>query len=220
MIDAVTELLALISAAATFQPSVSALLLNPHLQKLALVVPFLAGISEMTGQSAVLVLNRVSRIRFIASLIVTGFVYLLTAIVWTFLTLLIASLFATDDVSAMLMGAVISISFAPRILGVLTIAPYYGEFLGRLLDGWMIAIAAYGIHAAAGITGPAAALSSVAGWAIWVLFRNASDSQLRPVLRRFEALVAGRPLLLTYANVDDVIRKRLELDERRTDGDG
>jgi hypothetical protein len=210
MIGELEDLFAVVFDAATFQPTAhEALSQLVHMQRLAFLVPFLAGVSEMAGQSATLILNRVPRIRFIASLLVTGLVYVLVATIWTLLTVFLATRIEASNVSAAYMSAIIAVSFAPRVLGVLTIAPYYGEFLGRALDGWMIAVAAFGIHLAIGLSGPLAATCSISGWAIWVVLRNVADRLLGPVIRRVEAAVAGRPLTLTFENVDDVIRARI-----------
>ncbi|MEZ5892619.1 MAG: hypothetical protein R3C58_05685 [Parvularculaceae bacterium] len=49
-------------------------------QSAALTIAFLAGVSEMLGQSVILVLNRVALYRFLASLAFTGATYVMTAI--------------------------------------------------------------------------------------------------------------------------------------------
>lgn len=178
------------------------------LRALAFAVPFFAGASEMAGQSVTLVLNRVSRFRFIASLAFTGVVHIATAVIWALLTLLVASRFVSGPPPVLLVCAVIALSFGPRLFSILTIAPYYGEFLGRLLDGWMIACAAHGIHFALDLPGHVAAACSIAGWAIWSLLRNAGDTLLRPLIARIEVVVAGAPLTLSTQNVTETIKER------------
>jgi hypothetical protein len=162
----------------------------------------------MAGQSATLALNRVPRVRFIASLFVTGLVYVFAALIWTLSTFFLATGLESSSASAGLISAVIAVSIGPRLLGMLTIAPYYGEFLGRALDAWMIAVADFGIHLAIGLSGPLAALCAVAGWAVWIVLRNGADRLFGPFIRRLEAAVAGAPLDLTFENVDDAIRRR------------
>jgi len=186
---------------------------------LSFFIPFFAGASELTGQSVTLVLNRVSGFRFAASLAFTGVVYILTAFIWALLTLLIASQFVSEAPPPLLVCSVIALSFGPRLFGLLTIAPYYGEFLGRLLDGWMIACAAHGIHAL-GLPGHVAAICSVAGWATWSLLRNAGDKLLRPVIGRIETFIAGSPLVLSSRNVSELIKERMAtLQEAARDDD-
>lgn len=220
LIDEVRSLLELCADAATFKAAaIDGLLHRPSLQELAFVVPFLAGVSEMAGQSATLVLNRVRRLRLAASLLVTGLAYVFTALIWSAVSSVVASAFPTHNVSIQTVTAIICISFAPRTLGILTIAPYYGEFLGRALDAWMIAVAAFGMHLAFDLPGAAAALISLSGWAVWILFRNGADSLLAPVLRRFEEIVAGRPFLVTYATVDDIIHERVAQSRDGSGGD-
>jgi hypothetical protein len=209
VIEDVSSLPRLAMSIVTFKQTAIDNLHGASSRDVAFLVPFFAGVSEMAGQSATLVLNRVPKLRLAASLVMTGLVYVLTALAWSFLSGMVASIFSPHHVSISLMSAIICISFAPRILGILTIAPYYGEFLGRLLDAWMIAVAAFAIHLAFDLPPAAAALVGVSGWAIWILLRDGADSLLAPMLRRLEETIAGRPLPVTYATVDDLIRERV-----------
>lgn len=220
MIDAVGELFALVFRAATFEPAAHAQLARlEHMQRLAFLVPFLAGASEMAGQSATLVLNRVPRVRFAASLVVTGLIYILTALIWALSTLFLAHRLELASAPIGVVSAVIAVSFGPRLLGVLTIAPYYGEFLGRLLDGWMIAVAAFGIHIAVGLSGPLAALCSVLGWTVWIILRDGADRLLGPFIRYLEKAVMGAPLDLSFDNIEDIVRRRFTQSEEERRGD-
>ena len=63
---------------------------SPVAQSAALAIAFLAGVSEMLGQSVVLVINRIPLYRFIASLAFTGMTYAITALTWAACVVLVA----------------------------------------------------------------------------------------------------------------------------------
>lgn len=210
-LDALPVLASLVAKTMAFRESAYAPLAgNENLAALTLVVPFLAGASEMAGQSVTLVLNRVPRVRLIASLVVTGFAHILTALLWALFTTAIVSRLAFIEAPFLLASAVIALSFGPRLFAFLTIAPYYGEFLGRLLDGWMIACAAFGLHAALVLPSHLSIICAIAGWAVWLMLRNAGDRLLGPLIRRIERAVAGTAFELSPENVGEAIKRRME----------
>ena len=61
--------------------------------------------------------------------------------------------------------AVIALAQAPRLLGFLTLAPYLGELLDRLLDVWVLTLVLFGLHHGLGMTVQGAALLALLGWA-------------------------------------------------------
>ena len=61
-------------------------------QTAALIIAFLAGVSEMLGQSVILIVNRVALYRFAASIALTGVTYALTVLTWSIAVLAVAGL--------------------------------------------------------------------------------------------------------------------------------
>mgnify|MGYP004115911273 CR=1 FL=1 len=129
-------------------------------QTAALIIAFLAGVSEMLGQSVILVINRVALYRFLASLAFTGFTYVFTALAWALSAITVAPLtrlgVLTPNEIAGVIG-VVSLAFAPRLLGVFSIAPYFGQALGNILEAFALALAVFGLHAGFGLPLAAAA---------------------------------------------------------------
>ena len=96
----------------------------------AVFIAFFAGVSEMLGQSVILVVNRVALYRFLASLLFTGLTYVLTALAWGLSALALAPLthigpLIGEDIPGVI--GVLCLAFAPRLLGVFSMAPYFGR---------------------------------------------------------------------------------------------
>ena len=120
--------------------------LSAEAQSAALLIAFLAGVSEMLGQSVILVVNRVVLYRFLASIAFTGVSYVVTALVWAACAYAVAPLtpvgfLGLGDIAAV--TGVVALAFAPRILGVFSIAPYFGAAFGNLLEAWAMALAIF-----------------------------------------------------------------------------
>ena len=184
----------------------------------ALFIAFLSGISEMIGQSIILVINRVPIYRFLASLVYTGVIYLVAALTWGASVLVAAPFFRAEIIDAIGYGglfAVIAMSFAPRLLGVLSIAPYFGVALGHILDAWVMAAVIFGLHAATGLPLEAAAMCGLLGWSASFFIRTLLSRFLRTPLRRLRLAVSGSALELTPQQIAKRVADRLDDAEPR-----
>lgn len=178
----------------------------------ALAIAFLAGVSEMLGQSVILVVNRIALYRFIASLAFTGVTYVLTAIAWGLSAVIIAPLtplgaLGQDQLGAML--GVIALAFAPRLFGVLSIAPYFGVALGNLLEVWAMVLAIFGLHAGLAMPMEAALVCGGAGWALSYGLRAFLGHALAKPLARIRVLVTGSALERTPRQILDDLAKTI-----------
>jgi hypothetical protein len=184
---------------------------NPEAQTAALLIVFLAGVSEMLGQSVILIINRVVLYRFLASLLFTGATYVATALTWAAFALVIAPLtrvgaMAPDDIPGVI--GVVSLAFAPRLLGVLTIAPYFGAALSNLLEAWAMVLAIFGLTVAFDMPFGAAILCGGAGWAASYALRSFLGHMLAKPLGGLRVLISGSPLDRTPQQIiDDVVRR-------------
>lgn len=160
----------------------------------ALFIAFLSGISEMVGQSVILVINRVPIYRFLASLVFTGVVYLVASATWALSVVMIAPLFGAEIISAIGYAGlftVIAMSFAPRLLGVLAIAPYFGLGFSYALDAWVLACVIFGLHAASDLPFEAAAICGALGWTTSFTIRALTGRLLRWPLSALRRAVSG-----------------------------
>ena len=163
----------------------------------ALLIAFLAGVSEMLGQSVILVVNRVALYRFIASLLFTGASYLLTAFTWAASAFLIAPLTAGASITAAALPSVIGVvalAFAPRVFGVFSLAPYFGAALGNVLEVWAMVLVMFGLAAATSLPIHAAIICGGAGWVVSYAFRAFLGRTLAKPLGKLRLAIVGSPL--------------------------
>lgn len=187
-------------------------------QTAALLIAFLAGVSEMLGQSVILVINRVALYRFLASLAFTGFSYVLTALAWALCAIAVAPLtrlgvLAPHEIAGVV--GVVSLAFAPRLFGVLSIAPYFGLALGNVLDAFAMALAVFGLHAGFGLPLPAALFCGGAGWAVSYAARSYLGHLLAKPLARVRVMVSGSPLDKTPQQIIDDLAHKLSPEGRQ-----
>jgi len=163
----------------------------------AVTIAFLAGVSEMLGQSVILVVNRIALYRFIASLLFTGATYVATALTWAASALALAPLtpagaFSPGEAAGVF--SVVCLAFAPRLLGALSIAPYFGIALGHALEVWAMALAIFGLHMAMGLPLGASVACGGAGWIMSYALRSFLGRALARPLGRLKLAVIGSPL--------------------------
>jgi len=165
----------------------------------ALVIAVFAGLSEVVGQSLVLFFNRVPLYRIALSLALTALLFPLMAIVWTASALAFAriadpSLEMAQWANVGDIAGVVALAFAPRLFGVLCIAPYIGPGFGRLLDLWVAALVIFGLQTALGAPLAAAAIAGALGWLAQYVLRRLLGRILRRPLRWLRIAVTGSPL--------------------------
>ncbi len=186
-------------------------------QTAAVLIAFLAGVSEMLGQSVILVINRVALYRFLASLAFTGFTYVLTALTWTLSAIAVAPLTRLGVLSpGEIVGVfgVVSLSFTPRLFGVFAMAPYFGQALGNLLEASAMMLAIFGLHAGFGLPLHAALFCGGAGWVLSYFTRAYLGHALAKPLGRIRFAVSGSALELTPKQILDDLAQRIAGDAR------
>jgi|GEM_PF-807662 len=177
-------------------------------QTAALLIAVFAGASEMLGQSVILVVNRTPLYRFVASIAFTGATYGLTVVTWSAAVLITAPLTRIGAVGPGDFAAVtgvLALAFAPRLLGVFAIAPYFGAALGNMLEVWSMSLAIFGLHVALGLPIGAAVICAGTGFIVAYVFRISAGRLLARPLGRLQRLIAGSALEKTPRQIlDDV----------------
>jgi len=179
----------------------------------ALFIAFLAGVSEMLGQSVVLVVNRVALYRFLASLGFTGLTYMLTALAWGLSALAVAPLtrvgpLVREDILGVI--GVVSLAFAPRLFGVFSIAPYFGAALGNALEIWAMALAIYGLNVGLDLPFGASVFCGGAGWLVSYGLRSFLGHALAKPLGRLRLIISGSLLERTPQQLIDGLVRALK----------
>jgi hypothetical protein len=173
---------------------------------LVLLVVYLAGVSQAIGDGVVLFLNRVRRLRFVLSLALMGAIHLVGALVTAVTTLLLADLVLGHRLDFVPTIAVIALAQAPRLLGFLTLAPYFGEIFDRLLDAWVLTLVLFGLHQGVGLPIEGAALLALLGWAAMRVLALLFGRPLGRIVAALRRAAAGGPLTLDSRNLIDALK--------------
>jgi hypothetical protein len=103
-------------------------------------IVFLAGVSTLLGQSAVLFINRVRRSRFVISLITNGIIFIISYFVWGLTVYVVARLLFSLDPPWGPFVRMVGLSTAPLVFGFFVLIPWMGPFIGKVLNVWSFLI--------------------------------------------------------------------------------
>lgn len=135
-----------------------------HGLRAALIVLLLAGVSETVGQCVVLVLNRVSRVRFCVALLLGGLELIAEAGLWMVSVWVIVGLFGVERPSLLSAVKVIGLAYAPLLLGFLVFLPTVGPLVARVLRLWTLLAVVVSTSVAFGLAPWAAAVAAALGF--------------------------------------------------------
>ncbi|GAB4453524.1 MAG: hypothetical protein Kow0031_35740 [Anaerolineae bacterium] len=131
---------------------------------LALAILFVAGVSDMFGQSVVLFANRVSPRRFWVSLVMSALVLAFSVVVWAVsIWLVVRYIFSLSAVLTNIF-ILVALSQAPLLLGFLTLMPYLGNFLYHLVRVWSLLALVVAVKAVASAFFWQGILACLLGW--------------------------------------------------------
>jgi hypothetical protein len=198
------------------QVIMQALRLNPYLDlnapgalRLALLVVFLAGLSQALGQSVVLFVNQVKPRRFLASLLlaavlyVFGFVFLVISI-W----LVAGYVFGKQLPLADILKAV-GLAYAPYLFSFFILTPYFGSFLSVFLSLWSLAALLRVLRFVLELSLLEALACSILGWLLLQLSQRTIGRPLQRLVRAIKGWVAGQKLE-NPKDLRDFMRERSE----------
>lgn len=170
-------------------------------QRLALLAAFLAGVSQALGHAVVLFLNRVSALRFALSLLLTGTIFAAGVLISALSKVIASEMLLGASAPFAAIAGVVALAQAPRLLGVLTFAPYFGELLDSLLDAWVLALMIFGL--ASGFDVPISLVLAVVvvSWILLRIIRVFLGGPTAWLLSALRNAAAGQPLAITPANV-------------------
>lgn len=189
-----------------FDPEAFRTAATPAGRDLALLMVFLAGMSQAAGQGLVLFLNRVPFARFALSLLLMAFIYVGSAVVTAVSTTLAVEYAFRRDVAYGPVIGVIALAQAPRLFGILTLAPYFGEALSRLLDVLVFGLILFGLHHGIGIPFGIAAMAAFLGWVAIRLMSLLFGRPLGNLIERLHHAAAGGALTITSHNLVDHLK--------------
>jgi hypothetical protein len=130
----------------------------------ALAIAFVAGISDMVGQSVVLFANRVSPRRFWVSVVMSALVLIISIFFYTFSIWLIVKFvfFLPGRFGVILI--LVALSYAPIVFSFASLLPYMGNFIYQAVRIWSLLALVVGVRAIAGALFWQGILACVLGW--------------------------------------------------------
>ena len=132
----------------------------------------LAGLSDGLGtQGVVLLVNRITPLRFAINLVLSIALYFLGALAWMASIWLAASVVLRDYAPLPQLIGAISLAYVPLWFSALVLIPYLGQAIGRLLNGWSLVIALTAISQVFQFGLIQALIGTALGWLSMLLVR-------------------------------------------------
>lgn len=130
----------------------------------ALAIAFVAGISDMIGQSVVLFANRVSPRRFWVSLVLSALLLIFSIFFYAFsIWLFVKFVFFLQGQFTIIL-IIVALSYAPLIFSFAALLPYLGNFVYQAVRIWSLLALVVGVKAVAGSLFWQAILACLLGW--------------------------------------------------------
>jgi hypothetical protein len=139
---------------------------SPDSIQLGLTVLFLGGLSITLGQSVVLFANRVSRSRFVLSLVAAALLLAAGVGFWALSIWAIASFVLNGQRPYREVLTVVGLSYAPFLFGFLVLLPYLGNILDNVLHIWVFLATLVGVAVLFGFSLWQALLCCLMGWVL------------------------------------------------------
>jgi len=198
----------------TLDPEVFVATLNtPGAWKIALAILFLAGVSDMLGQSVVLFANRVTPRRFIVSTIMSGVMLIVSVFFYAFTIWLIVKFVMGMErsfFSAVLI--LVSLSYAPLVFSFFTLLPYLGNFIYQTVRIWSLLALVVGVAALAQSHFWAAILACLLGWLLIQFITHMPIFKIKAIDAWMWRVMSGTSLRMdTLTLADQLATERGEL---------
>lgn len=182
---------------AFFNPAsadLQAIMAAPNRYMLALVIVFLAGVSDAVGQSVVLFANRVPPRRFFLSLFVNAVFFTVSYAVWVFSIGVISDVVFARPLPWNVLAISVAISYLPLFFGYLGLLPYAGAPIIQLLYTYSLISLVRILSVAFNFPPWQAFLCTVAGFIFILLLRSTVGRPVAWIGKRILNLVAGTQL--------------------------
>jgi hypothetical protein len=157
---------------------------TPDSRWVILSIAILGGASLLGGQCFILFLNRVSRKRFLLSLLLNGVLFASSMVIWSFSIWFAGQILFPNNIPFDTVARVVGLGASPYLLGILVMIPYLGRIINRLLTVWSFLIVLSGIAFLAGGDLFRAVVSVGAGWLL-VSFMSAVIGKPVIALRQY-----------------------------------
>ncbi|MEM7530826.1 MAG: hypothetical protein AAF639_01515 [Chloroflexota bacterium] len=178
---------------------------SPYGLWVALVIVGLASISEATGQSIILCINRVRPLRFIISLFLAIILRAVSYALWVAVVWLVVTYLFESEQSVVAVGSAVGLAYAPQLLAFFTLIPMLGmPFFSRLLSLWSMVAIVVAIDVGIGLSTSQAVIASGLGWIAVQIWRRTLGYPIYRLGHWIENMAAGVPLNLTIQDMHHI----------------
>ena len=168
---------------------------QPHSLLAALTIVFIAGISQSLSQIVVLFINQVRPVRFVMSLVISALFFVIGYGFWALSTWAILNLTFEGHLPFTAMLRTLGFSYAPLMLGIFVIFPYFGSAIFVLLSIWTLLAVVVGIEAITPLGRWDAFESAALGWVVLQLLQKTVGQPVASLGQWITNWVAGEELI-------------------------
>ncbi len=179
--------------------------LSPQGIYFALTVVALASISGATGQSVVLLVNRVRPRRFVLALGISTVSQMVGFVLWSITVWLVSTYIFGANQQFVAVAAAVGLAYAPQLLAFFELVPFLGNAFAVLLTLWSMLAIIIAVRVGTGIEWWQAIVTSGLGWLLLILFRRSIGRPIYALGYWIERRVAGNPLTF---NMEDIPQLR------------
>jgi hypothetical protein len=162
----------------------------------------LAGLSDGLGtQSIVLLVNRITPLRFAINLVLSIALYFLGALAWMAAIWLATRLVLRGYVPLPQVIGAVSLAYIPLWFSVLALIPYLGQAIGPILNGWSLVIALFAVSLVFQFGLIQALVGTALGWLLMLLVRSILSRPATRLDHWLWAITTGRDTRIDVANL-------------------
>lgn len=167
----------------------------------ALGVALLAAASTMLGHVAILLLNKISGLRLVTSLLLSALSLVLLYASQGAVTWAVATVALRRPLPLVPLIAVALLALAPLVFNFITALPHLGLGIGRLLQTWSFLVLWFGVAVTFKLSWPWALGFTIAGWLVMQLLSRLLHRPLNWLYSRLWTLATGRPTMVTSQDI-------------------
>jgi hypothetical protein len=176
----------------------------------ALLVAFMAGLSQAIGQGIVLFTNRVKPLRFILSVLIAALLFAFSYIFWALTTWFASLILFRGELKLTVLVSIfrtLGLSYAPLIFSFLVAMPYLGVPISTVLSIWSFLAFLAGLKAALGLGLWKAFGCGVVGWVVFEGLQRTIGRPLAGLGRWLSNTAAGVNLVTNLKDLEQLVSK-------------
>ena len=158
---------------------------------IALLVVFLASLSEAIGQSIVLLANRVKPKRFVLSLLLSAGIQVFGLLFWTLSIWLVGTQFFAASVRPAEVTRAVALGYSPYLFSFFTLVPFFGSLINALLSLWRLSAVILAVDVVLDLSVRQAVLCSGLGWLLLQVLKSTIGRPIIGLTRVLRRYVAG-----------------------------